>query len=249
MIGTIRKHQQWLWAIIITVTIASFIFWTGNRGSQGGAGGTGDFGSINGQRVTKEEYLNARHEALLQYFFTYGGRVYSDQDAKKANFNLEQRTYVRLLLSQKLDQFGVRISSEKAGQFATRWLQQFEHGASMSPNEFVVQHVLQPQGLTIEDFDRFMRHEIGIQELISSIGLSGALVTPQEAQELYRREHQELATEAVFFSASNYVASVTNNPQAVAQFYTNQQANYRRSTATTNPPVNSYRSKNCCWSQ
>src|SRR3954468_4266094 len=172
MIGTIRKHQQWLWAIIITITIASFIFWTGNRGANDSAGRSGDFGTVNGEHVTKEDYLNARNEALLQYFFTSGGKFYNEQDAKKANFNLEQRTYIRLLLVQKQDQFGVRVSSEKAGQFATRMVQQFERGAAMNANDFVNQHILQPQGLTLQDFDRFVRHEIGIQELISSIGLS-----------------------------------------------------------------------------
>src|SRR2546423_3050511 len=125
MIGTIRKHQQWLWAIIITITIASFIYWGGNRGSHDAAG-TGDFGTVNGERVTKEDYFQAHNEALLQYFFTYGGRFYNELDAKKANFNLAQRTYIRLLLIQKQEQFGVRVSSEKAGQLATRWLQQFE---------------------------------------------------------------------------------------------------------------------------
>ena len=46
-------------------------------------------------------------------------------------------------------------------------------------------------------------------------------------QDLYKREHQEVATEAVFFSASNYLAGVTVPPSALAQFYTNRLAVYR----------------------
>src|SRR6266581_8267108 len=115
MIGTIRKHQQWLWAIIITVTIASFVLWTGNRGSRdAGMRGTGDFGSVGGEKVTKEDYINANNEVLLQYFFMSGGNRYSEEAARKANFNLEQRIYVRLLLIQKEEQYGIRVNSEKA---------------------------------------------------------------------------------------------------------------------------------------
>jgi hypothetical protein len=223
MIGTIRKHQQWLWAIIITITIASFIFWTGNRGVQE-TGRAGDFGTISGEKVTKEDYLNANKEVLLQYFFM-SGRFYNDQEAKKANFNLDQRIYMRLLLIQKEEQFGIRVSSEKAGQFATQMIRNFERGA-LNPNEFDRQ-VLQPQRLTMEDFDRFVRHELGIQELMNSFGLGGKLITAQEAQELYRHENQALAAEAVTFSASNYLASITAAPEAVGQFYSNQVANYR----------------------
>jgi hypothetical protein len=66
-----------------------------------------------------------------------------------------------------------------------------------------------------------------VQELIATIGLSGKLVAPQEIRDLFRREHEEVATAAVFFSASNYLAGVTVPPDAVMQFYTNRQAAYR----------------------
>jgi hypothetical protein len=59
------------------------------------------------------------------------------------------------------------------------------------------------------------------------IGLTGELITPQEAATAYQRDHQELSTQIVFFSASNYLSSVTVTPAAVAQFYTNYLANYR----------------------
>src|SRR6266850_896837 len=228
MIGTIRKHQQWLWAIIITVTIASFLFWNGSRSSHdSGARGAGDFGSVGGEKVTKDDYINARNEVLLQYFFMSGGNRYDETVAKKANFNLEQRLYMRLFLIQKMEQYGIRVNSEKAGQFATRMVQSIERNNSMDPNTFVKQYILDPQGLTFEDFDRFAKHEIGIQELIATVGLGGELITPQEAQELYRREHQQLSAEAVIFSASNYLAGISVTPEALSQFYSNRQALYR----------------------
>ena len=87
--------------------------------------------------------------------------------------------------------------------------------------------MLQPRGFQVEDLERFVRHYMGVQELIATVGLGGKLVTPQELRDLYKREHQELATEAVFFSASNYLASVTVPPDALSQFYSNRLAVYR----------------------
>ena len=66
-----------------------------------------------------------------------------------------------------------------------------------------------------------------MQQLQQAIGLTGELITPQEAAAVYQRDHQELSAQIVFFSASNYLSSVTVTPAAVAQFYTNYLAEYR----------------------
>jgi peptidyl-prolyl cis-trans isomerase D len=221
MFGTIRKHQTWLWGVIITLTVICFVFYfsPANRGSGSGRGAY--YGSINGERITEDDFRNARNEVDLQYFFMSGGSwLNSEADAKKAGFDIEQRTYARLLLIQKEDNLGIHVSSQMAGQFATDMLHQFG-----SPAAFV-EKALQPRGLDMSDLDRFFRHELGIQELMSTIGMSGKLVTPQEAQSLYVREHEELATEVVFFEASNYVAGVSAPPAAVQQFYTNHIPEY-----------------------
>src|SRR5437763_1771590 len=127
MFGTIRKHQSWLWGIIITITVICFVFFfsPANRGT-GVTRGPADFGAINGERIHEDDFLNARSEVDLQYFFMSGGSWISNEaDAKKAGFDLEQRTYARLLLIQKEEQLGILVSSEMAGQFATEMLHQF----------------------------------------------------------------------------------------------------------------------------
>src|SRR4029077_6072565 len=52
------------------------------------------------------------------------------------------------------------------------------------------------------------------------------LITPLEARNLYERDHQEIASTAVFFAASNYLASIAVTPQAISEFYSNRVANY-----------------------
>jgi len=101
----------------------------------------------------------------------------------------------------------------------------FERMGVTSPTIFI-QKVLEPHGLQVADFERYVQHFMGLQELINTFGLSGGLVTPQEARSLYERDHQEIAAEAVFFSASNYLAEVSVTPEAVTQFYSNRIATY-----------------------
>ncbi len=77
------------------------------------------------------------------------------------------------------------------------------------------------------DFENFARQDLCIQQLAQTLGLSGAFVTPQEAANVYQREHQELSAQIVYFQATNYMSSVKVTPEVIGQFYTNYLAAYR----------------------
>ena len=225
MFGTIRKHQTWLWAVIITLTIISFvIFFSPYSKLNDSRRGPVNLGSINGARISEQDFVNARNEIYLRDFLTSGS--WPDEEAKKSGGQIERETYQWLLLIQKQQQLGIHVSTDVIATVARSMVGQLQRSGITSPDMFIRQ-VLQPRGFQLEDFERFVRHYMGVQELIGTVALSGKLVTPQEARDLYKREHQELATEAVFFTASNYLASVTVFPDALTQFYSNRLAAYR----------------------
>lgn len=225
MIGTIRKHSTWLWIIIIVATIVSFVYFFSPNTKMSDVRDTGDFGTIFGQKVTRYDFLHARNEVYLRYFFTSGGR-WPDRDAEQMGFNVQRETYIRLLLIREQERYGIHVGNDTVAQVAANLLKQMNRGQP-APLDAFVEGILHPRGLTAEDFMRFVRHDLGMQELIMTAGATGKLVTPEEIRALYEREHQEMSVQAVFFSASNYMTGVTVTPEALAQFYTNQMANYR----------------------
>jgi hypothetical protein len=87
--------------------------------------------------------------------------------------------------------------------------------------------ILAPQGLKAADFERFMRNEAALQQLIGVASLNARLVNPREAEFVYRKEHEESAAELAVFWASNYVDQVTITNGAVGRYYTNQMGRYR----------------------
>jgi len=105
-------------------------------------------------------------------------------------------------------------------------LRAINRGSPLSVEVFE-QQVLRPQRLTALDFERYLRHYLSIQQLLAPYGVSGKLVTPQEARLLYEREQQEIVAEAVFFAATNYQSGVPITPEVVSQFWTNQMSRYR----------------------
>jgi parvulin-like peptidyl-prolyl isomerase len=226
MIGTIRKHSKSLWWIIIFAIIITFVYWGSSTSRTGGSGGgPGSFGRMNGETITVNRYADARNEVYLMYFFASGGS-WPDRGRAVAGFDVERETFFRLFLIQKQEAMGVHVSEEALARVASERLRSMNRGNPVPPDVFAKQ-VLAPQGLTIRDFERYLRHELGLQQMASVVGLGGELVTPQEVRALYQREHQELQAQAVFFAATNYLASVSLTPEKVAQFFTNQMARYR----------------------
>ena len=225
MFGTIRKHQTWLWAIIITLTIISFvIFFSPYSKLNDDRRVSANLGSINGEKVTQEEYLKAYKEICLRAFFMTGN--WPDDEARKQGGDVERESFQWLLLEQKQKELGIHISTDAVALRARAMISQFQRSGITSPEMFLKQ-VLQPRGYDLDDLERFTRHFMGLQELIATIGLGGELVTPQEVRDLYKREYEELSAAAVFFAASNYLAGVSVPPDALLPFYTNRQAAYR----------------------
>lgn len=223
MFGTIRKHQTWLWAVIITMTIISFVYFFSPTQKMNGAGGATNYGTIDGKKITREEYADAQKEVYLRYYFSTGTWP---KNEKNSNFDPMRETYFRLMLIHKMDDLGIHIAENVVAQAAVDFLKPLQRNGPVTPALFA-EKVLVPNGFQLEDFGRFVKNELGVQELVSAVGMAGKLVTPEEAKSLYVREHEELKTAAVFFSYSNYLANVTVAPDGLTQFYSNRLSEYR----------------------
>jgi SurA N-terminal domain/PPIC-type PPIASE domain len=222
MFGTIRKHQKWLWAVIITVTIVTFVIYFGPQSRVNSNVRYANHGSIDGRKITDQDFLDAWREVHLHHFVMSGR--WPEED-KRSGFDPERETYQWLLVTRKQEELGIQVGDQAAQQMARQMLAAFERNGVSSPQVFF-DKILGPKGYQVDDFERFVRHFVGIQELINAVGLSGKLIPPDQAKTLYQRDHQELATDAVFFWATNYEPKVQVPSEALTQFYTNREVNY-----------------------
>jgi hypothetical protein len=225
MFGTIRRHQTWLWVIVAGLTIISFVIFGPTNTKLGNALSNKEnssFGTIGGKAIDATDFVNAEREVYLRYFLANNSQwPDTDPNAVKNGFNAERETYFRLMLIAKQKEHGIQVSTEAVAELARQIL-----GPTLSFDTFE-ERILKPKGMTAGDFERFLRHDLGMQQLFTVAGLSGKLVTPQEAEELYRKEHQEVQATAAFFPATNFMSSVTVTPEALAQYYSRAMVNYR----------------------
>ena len=220
MLGTFRKHSTWLWGIIIAAMAVSLVFWTGNRGNRDGGGGF-NLPPIAGKSVSPDEYASVAREVRLEHRFGRG-------EWPSTSADLDPEIYQRLFMIRKMEEMGIHISQADVARVVAQNLKAMSgKSGTLITTDMFEKRVLAEGGVTLEDYDRFLRHSLGVQQLIAAIGVSGQLVSEQEARSLYERENQDISVQAVFFSASNYLSSVTVTPTALAEFYTNQMVRYR----------------------
>ena len=154
MFGTIRKHQNWLWIVIITVIIVSFVFFFSPDVQLGGNRPAGpEFGTINGKPVAPDEYREAYQEARLSHFMRTGGREWPDND-EAAQRALERDAVFRVFLKNKIKEMDIHVSQEAVGRLVRDRLGTYPLA------EFEKAH-LHPNKVTLQDFERFMYREAG----------------------------------------------------------------------------------------
>ncbi len=220
---------------MLTLTIISFLYFMAvvpsARGGGGRSGGGGDYGSIYGHTISVDEFEQAKRVFYISYWQQSGGE-WPDKSRGITPAQIDQQTYSYLLIDGKAKKLGIYVSDSAVATAASDLLRspslmQLFRTRQPVPAADFVQEVLAPQGFTVDDFQRSIRSRLAVSQMIQALGLPGVLITPQEAGAIYDRENQEVSAQAVFFSASNYLAQVSVTPAAVAQFYTNNMAAYR----------------------
>lgn len=228
MIGTLRKHNVWIWWLVIVATIVGFVIYLFPNQRFGGGGGsraTANLGTINGEPIVQTDFADAQREGRLFYFLRVGG--WPDTEEKMRQ--VENYAYQRLLLVSQLNQMHIEVTPAAAAR-VTKAMLRIPEDQPFPKEEFekfIANEVMAKGGLMLEDFDRYVRHEAGQQLMMSLFGMSGKLITDKEAEFFYRREHEPASVEVASFPVSNYVAQASVTPQEIQDYYTKRQADYR----------------------
>ena len=228
MIGTIRKHQTWLWALIIAAVIVSFVIYFTPSVYRDRSGGRlqGQWGTIHGRPISRKEYVGAYTEAQIRQFLRTG-RWPDASDARRAGLDLDRMARERIVLADRMKAMGLEVSDHTVAEWiADNFGNPGQPDSARTMYNAVVKE-LNRVGLGEQDLARYARHEVGIGHLVAVAGVAGSLVTPREAEMQYRRQNERLEAEAVVLQSSNYLAAVALDPEKLVQFYTNRQASYR----------------------
>ncbi|MCX6861219.1 MAG: SurA N-terminal domain-containing protein [Verrucomicrobia bacterium] len=219
MIGSIRKHSNWLWAIIVTAVIASFVIWSDAGGGRNSFDfGGSDFGKLYGRPITRDQLLKARTAVSVDDALR-GGR------ARGASADNERQVAELMVLQAKVKEMGIQVSDDAVGKYLR---ENFKDANTGTFNyDVFIQNLLQRTRIDESTFLEHIRQQVAIQHMVETVGAASRLVTPREVESDYRRDNERWVTKAALFSVSNRVASITAKPEELTKFYSNRIAYYR----------------------
>ena len=123
MFGTIRRHKNWVWYIIIVVIIISFVIYF--NPSQRAGRDRGDAADklpvINGKVITPKMLGDAKREIRLIYYLN--NRKWPEEDHERAQqVDFDNEGYIRLFRLAKAQEAGIQISDETLAENVRRFL-------------------------------------------------------------------------------------------------------------------------------
>jgi len=219
MIGTIRKHSAVLWWIIVVAVIVSFVVWIGPAGSALGGRATtrGEYGDVDGRPVKQAAIQDAYRQALLRE------RLQRSQGAMPDEARVQMAGQM-VFADFKIASMGIVVSDEALADFIRERYKDPATGQSRYAN---LVSELTAIGAREEDMLAMERRGIGQSVLADVLSIPEALMTPREAEQEYRREHEEVSASAVFFTGTNFLSRVSVTPEAIGRFFTNRMASYQ----------------------
>lgn len=229
MIGTIRRHSQSLWWIIVAAVIVSFVWFYGASNSSMETlleGRRGQSGSLYGTEIKPSLLQTSRRQVEFSHFLQD-----RNPQSRRSRSDEQMRTeiYQQVLLNHELaanqivpgpEALGVALAEEFKGSSTTA----SPADIKQSYNNFLAS--LEKTSFTEADFVTLLRSQVALGHLRELMSVPAALITPREASEEFRRENETLQVSAVLFPSSNYLSSVVISPETIGRYYSNNLARY-----------------------
>ena len=238
MFGTVRKHSQPLWIVIIIMVVISFVvYFTPGYDPFENQGGTANEANV--------ELSFARQQVLLDQAITmsqqFGGFLppslnaqvlagqFRDQDLNRDGevdvSGLDYAAHMRLLRLRKAKDLGIRASDNMVKarleqMFSNPNDQKFSQDAYTG---FLTQYrnagLLGSGDSGEEQFQELIREQITFQQLDNLMTRSVGFFTDEATADQQAMDNKLYTAQAVFFSTSNRIDSVTDLTSIATNFY------------------------------
>ena len=238
MFGTVRKHSQPLWIVIIIMVVISFVvYFTPGYDPFENQGGTATEANV--------ELSFAREQVLLEQAMTMSQQFrgflppslnaqvlagqFRDQDLNRDGevdvSGLDYAAHMRLLRLRKAKDLGIRASDNMVKarlelMFSNPNDQKFSQDAYTG---FLTQYrnagLLGSGDSGEEQFQELIREQITFQQLDNLMTRSVGFFTDEATADQQAMDNKLYTAQAVFFSTSNHIDSVTNLASIATNFY------------------------------
>jgi peptidyl-prolyl cis-trans isomerase D len=127
-------------------------------------------------------------------------------------------------VAYQASQMGFKVTDEEVANAIRSMLTQYFPNGDITQQGYA--QFLSSQGLTVDEFERNIRQNLLLLRL-QNLALEGAIVTPSEVQEEYRRKNDKIKVQYVKYTPPKDLRSgVTVTPEEIRAYYNSQKAQF-----------------------
>lgn len=201
-LGFMRRHRWWLnWFLVLIIAAFILLYVPAFLKTDSGAPGE-VLADVGGMPITRGEFTQAYQRQRQMYEQMYQGRL---DPAVLRSLGLEQRTLDGLVnqrvVALEAKRLGLRVDDETVARRLATMPQFQQNGRFVGAVE--IRRWLDMRGVTVEQFEEEMRQQI-LAERLEALVTDGVGVTPAEAEQEFRRRHEQVKLEYVLADAAKY---------------------------------------------
>ena len=225
----IRRKQKWLFAAIAIPVIFGFvILFTPDAEDRlfgrGGQAESGSYGQLNGEMVTRNQWLEAQSILLAPIRMRFGGQL------PNLNNDFMDSQIPNILREQVLMQrYGIKPSQDDSINWISRFIDSQLEGVPAVSRPTHQQEYSRMTAAVGGDGPllALARHQVGVDQLRRLSGVSGILLSTKEAEIRYRENNEQYEAEGIFLAHTNYLPLVQATEEQLKTHYTNNLSEYR----------------------
>ncbi len=229
MLDLIRKKQKTIlvkvvfWTLIATFVGTIFLIW-GKGSDQGGAGDPATAATVNGKRISFDEYQNAYSNLYRMYQNVYQEKF---TPALENQLGLRKQALDALveqsLLLQEADRLDLSVShQELVNSIAT--IPAFQEDGAFNRDRYL--KVLAAQRLNPEAFEKMQERQLLVDKVRKKIE-EGVAVTDEAILQEFRDRNEKINVAFLQFSPDQFTNRVVVDPAALQTFFKEHQEEFR----------------------
>jgi len=216
MFEFIRKHQRLMQILLALLIVPSFVF-VGVSGYQDRDAASDGVATVDGKKITQQEWENAQRRQIDQARQMMGAQF----DQKLFDTPEARQAVLDQLVAERAINAEVTRAHLTVGDADLRKrimdIQQFRKAdGSFDMEQY--QAALAAQGMTADQFDARMRHDLAVEQLVGAIQQTG-FAPRTVANRLSSINDEEREVQELVFPAASYAAQVKLTDDMLKAFY------------------------------
>jgi len=216
MFEFIRKHQRLMQILLALLIVPSFVFVGVSGYQERGASGEG-VATVDGKKITQQEWENAQRRQIDQARQMMGAqfdqKLFDTPDARQAVLD---ELVAERAINAEVTRAHLTVSDADLRKRILD-IQQFRKAdGSFDIEQYKA--ALAAQGMTPDQFDARMRHDLAVEQLVGSVQQTG-FAPRTVATRLSSINDEEREVQELVFPAATYVAQVKVTDDMLKAFY------------------------------